>query len=568
MAAALPGQSPHESAAPRVRGAGPRTRAGSLLRTSALPIAIAGIAGFIVAFDNSAFWVSVLQATAADRHRAGIVVAMFATLVCPLALALALVPGRYAFKPFAAALLLVAAGCGYFMDEYHVIIDPSMIRNLFETEIQEASPLLTGSFFWHLAVFGAAPAAAVAWLPLHRASWRRGLALRGSLALACVAAFAATLYANYGAVSYFGAQHRSLRMLMNPVYPLASYARFALRANDRAPPVREPLDVRVGMGHANRQKPTLVVLVVGETARADRFSLNGYNRDTNRYTGPRGVVSFGNVTSCGTSTADSVPCLFSDLGRGGFTHAAAAARENLFGVLGRLGVDVAWRDNSTGCKQVCDSAHFTEYAARDDAKLCDASGCFDELLLEDVDALAADERRDHFIVLHQRGSHGPAYHSDTPAWSKAFLPECDIPDLRNCSLEQIGNAYDNTILYTDYFLSRVIDFLERHAAAYDAAMLYVSDHGESLGENGLYLHGLPYALAPREQTRVPLMLWASPGFYAANGVSAECVRAGAARATSHDAIFHTVLPWFGVEGGSYRRELDLLAGCRSAPDRS
>jgi lipid A ethanolaminephosphotransferase len=528
----------------------------------ALPAVLVGIAVFIVVFDNSVFWSAVLDATAADEHRVGIVASMLVTLLCPLILVLALVPGRRPFKAFAVSLLLVAAVCGFFMNEYHVIIDPSMIRNLVETEIQEASPLLTVSFFWHFALFGLAPAAAVAWLPLGRAGWRRGLALRAGIAMLCAAAFAGTLYVNYGAVSYFGAQHRSVRMLMNPLYPLASYARFALRTNDRAPAVREPLDARVRPSHGERSKPTLVVFVVGETARVDRFSLNGYARDTNRYTRTRGVVSFANVTSCGTSTADSVPCLFSNLGRDGFTHAAAAKRESLFGALGRLGVEVAWRDNSTGCKQVCDPGHFVEYAARDDAKLCDATGCFDELLLENIDELVADNRHDHFIVLHQRGSHGPAYHTDTPAWSKAFLPECDLPDLRNCNLELINNAYDNTILYTDFFLSRVIDFLERHDAAYDVAMLYVSDHGESLGENGLYLHGLPYAIAPREQTQVPMLLWASRDFYASTGVSPDCVRAHAARSLSHDVVFHTLLPLFGVEGSSYRRDLDLLAACR------
>ena len=192
----------------------------------------------------------------------------------------------------------------------------------------------------------------------------------------------------------------------------------------------------------------------------------------------------------------------------------AARYESVLGTLARLGVDVAWRDNSTGCKDVCRAEDFEQFATRTDADFCDNTGCFDEILLKNLDALLAGPARDHIIVLHQRGSHGPAYHTDTPAWIKQFVPECDLPNLRNCERAEVNNAYDNTILYTDYFLSRVIAALEAKSSAFDTAMLYVSDHGESLGENGLYLHGFPYALAPPEQTRVPMLFWASPGFYA------------------------------------------------------
>jgi lipid A ethanolaminephosphotransferase len=341
-----------------------------------------------------------------------------------------------------------------------------------------------------------------------------------------------------------------------------------LRDDDRAPSERTPLDARVSSTHELRAKPSLVVLVLGETARADRWAFNGYERDTNRYTRSRGVVSFPTVTSCGTSTADSLPCLFSDLGKSGFTHAAAAERESLFGALARVGVDVFWRDNSTGCKQICDPEHFEEYAARQDADFCDKTGCVDEILLKGIDSVVEDRTRDHFIVLHQRGSHGPAYHTNVPKWAKEYLPECDSPELRDCDLTRLNNAYDNTILYTDYFLSRVIAFLEAQEDHYEVAMLYVSDHGESLGENGLYLHGLPYAIAPPEQTRVPMLLWASNEFFEANGVAPGCVQASATRKLSHDWIFHSILPWFDVEGASYVEDLDLFAECRKRDHRS
>ena len=112
-------------------------------------------------------------------------------------------------------------------------------------------------------------------------------------------------------------------------------------------------------------------------------------------------------------------------------------------------------------------------------------------------------------------------------------------------------------------MSRVIDELQKHNAEFDTAMLYVSDHGESLGENGLYLHGLPYSMAPREQIEVPMSWWASPAFYAERAnVDPQCLRRSAWRDTSHDAIFHTLLPLFGIESPLYDERIDLLAECR------
>jgi lipid A ethanolaminephosphotransferase len=529
------------------------------------PLAILAVSLFIAVFDNESLWGAAARATTLDEHRAAILWCLFAIVFCTTAAALSLALGARLLKIAGAALLLIAAICGFFMSEYGVVVDESMVRNIAETAVREATPLLGAAFFWHVALFGVVPAAALAVVPLRTPSWPQALLSRLAVAAAASATLLGTLYVNYAAFSFFGHQHHELRLLMNPGYALYAATRFAL-GDERQPPVaRKALDARLGARLFDSSKPVLVVLVMGETARADRFSLNGYARDTNRYTRPLGVVNFGDVTSCGTSTADSVPCVFSPLGRDSFTHAAAATRESLFGTLARLGVEAFWRDNSTGCKDVCDDAHFEELATRSDAEFCDASGCFDEILLKDFDALLADRSRDHFVVLHQRGSHGPAYHTDAPAWIKEFAPECDLPNLRNCSRDAINNAYDNTILYTDYFLSRVIALLEARSAAFDTAMLYVSDHGESLGENGLYLHGFPYALAPPEQTRVPMLFWASKEFYANRArAEPECLRQTARRSTTHDAVFHTLLPLFRVHSPAYDASLDVFAECRQA----
>ncbi len=538
-------------------------------RVASRPLLLApvGVALWIVLFDNQVFFAGVLAATESSAHRLGIVLSMFVLIMGTLTAILALAPGRKAFKGLACVLLLIAAGAGYFMSNYGVIIDSSMIRNLAETDLREASPLVTPSMFLHIAVFGLAPALVVVLLPLGRIGWKRGLALRASAASACVVLAGMTLYTNFAAVASFAHENHGLRMQINPLYPMYAAYSYVTRAHDRPPPVREPLDATRTTSGSRDEMPLLLVFVMGETARADRFSWNGYPRDTNRYTRKHDVVNFPDVSSCGTSTADSVPCLFSGLGHAAFSHAAAARRESLLHTLARLGVAVAWRDNSTGCKRLCPPETYEGLAGAADPALCRDNVCVDEVLLGDFAGLLEDGPRDRFIVLHQRGSHGPAYYTDTPQWAKAWLPECAASDLPDCTGASIDNAYDNTILYTDYVLARVIETLEAQSGQYRTAMIYVSDHGESLGENGVYLHGIPYAIAPDEQTRVPMLFWASPEFYAAERVDAACLRETAMRPTSHDAIYHSVLPLFDVVSPAYDRALDFLAGCRDGVER-
>jgi lipid A ethanolaminephosphotransferase len=532
----------------------------TLKQRLAVPGLIVGVALFIATLQNGPLWRAAADATVLDEHRAAILWSLFAIVFCTLAFVLALIPGRRPLKFVATGLLVVGAACNYFMTQYGIVIDESMVRNTVETTVLEATPFLGGAFVWHLTFFGLAPAVLVGLIPLPRERWSHALLGRLAVALASLAMLIVSLYVNFGAVTFFGHQHRAVRLLMNPGYPVYATARYF--AGDDEAPVRAPLPARLAAAAPNR-RPALVVFVMGETARADRFSWNGYDRDTNRYTREHDVINFPDVHSCGTSTAESVPCVFSHLGRAGFSHEAAAKHESWFGALGRLGVDVFWRDNSTGCKDVCDPAHFVELANETAAEHCDSTGCFDEILLENFDALLADRSRDHFIVLHQRGSHGPAYHITVPQAHKEYLPECDLPNLRNCTRDAINNAYDNTILYTDYFLSRVIETLEARSGDFATAMVYVSDHGESLGENGIYLHGFPYALAPEEQKRVPMLFWASQDFYTDRlNATPDCAREAAQRPTSHDALMHTILPWFGVEAQAYDEHLDLFATCR------
>jgi lipid A ethanolaminephosphotransferase len=250
--------------------------------------------------------------------------------------------------------------------------------------------------------------------------------------------------------------------------------------------------------------------------------------------------------------------MFLDVGRGQYDGKLAYRREGLLDVLQRAGIRVLWRDNNAGCKGVCDRVPSTRVAGK-----CPDGECLDEALLDGLQAEIDRLDTDTVIALHMNGSHGPAYYKRYPPAFEVFTPACRSNELDRCSRESIVNAYDNTLRYTDHVLARAIDLLKANAQRFDTAMLYVSDHGESLGESGLYLHGIPYALAPSEQTRVPMVLWLSDGLRGNLGVDAACLRARRDEALSHDNLFHSMLGLSSVRTAAYRPERDLFHPCRS-----
>ncbi len=313
------------------------------------------------------------------------------------------------------------------------------------------------------------------------------------------------------------------------------------------------------------------MLVVGETARADRFGINGYGRDTTPELARRGVLSWGNVRSCGTSTLASLPCMFSPLGKEAF-EARKSEYENLLDVVQAAGMAVLWVDNQSGCKGVCERVPHAQAVdglqPEQRSRLCEPSGeCRDEALLAGLDerlaALPAQRRAQGvLLVLHQMGSHGPAYYKRSAPDAKRFTPECRTEVLADCAHGELVNAYDNTIAATDAFLGRAIDWLGTRSGDYDTGLLYLSDHGESLGEYGLFLHGMPYGVAPDGQKHVPMVAWLGAPLAARQSLSLDCLRAGLAEPLSHDNLYHTVLGALDVRSPSYQPALDAWAGCR------
>ena len=299
----------------------------------------------------------------------------------------------------------------------------------------------------------------------------------------------------------------------------------------------------------------LVIMVVGETARADHFSLNGYERETNPRLQKEEVINFPDFWSCGTSTAQSVPCIFSHYPRAEFDQARASAADNALDILKRAGVSILWRDNNSSSKHVADRGDYQVYLTGKTNPVCDVE-CRDEgMLIGLQDYIDSHPKGDVLIVLHQMGNHGPAYHKRYPPGFEQFTPACKTNDLGACSTDEIVNAYDNAILCTDFFLSKVIELLKPYDGEFETAMLYVSDHGESLGENGLYLHGLPYFLAPDAQKHVPFVLWLGRNF---DQQSLSNIQQKKDERLSHDNIFSTLLGLFEIQTAAYDPKMDIF----------
>lgn len=490
-------------------------------------------------------------------------VALALILIVVHALLLLLAPGRRLPAFLAALLCLVAAIVAYFSDAYGVYFDKDMLRNVFQTDAAETAGLLSGRLFAWFLLLGALPATFLARVRLPEESWRQRLGT-GGLAFAGGLAFVAALALGFSAhLAAFLREHKPLRYLVNPVNVIYGSVHLALADASGTRTLRDiegPVE-RVAGGTGT--KPLLVFLVVGETARAASFELGGYERPTNpRLSREPGVVYFSKARSCGTSTALSLPCMFSHLGRERFDAEEARYQTQLLDTLARGGVDVEWRDNNSGCKHVCDRVRHVDYREHPRGGLCAGELCFDEVMLQGLEGELRGLRRDTLIVFHQAGSHGPAYAERYPPAFETFAPTCRSPELGRCERQAVVNAYDNTILYTDHNLARQIELLKAFESEFDSLLIYVSDHGESLGENGLYLHAAPYFMAPDEQTHVPLLMWMSSGYRQRAGLDSACLRKRATAPASHDDIYHTVLAALRLRNAAYQRQQDLLASCR------
>ncbi len=462
---------------------------------------------------------------------------------------------RPTIKPILIILLLITSQAAYYMDTYNVIIDDLMITNVFETDTREVGDLISISMLMYLFFLGILPSIVVYRARLTYRPLRREIMLRAALIGSLLAGALVLYFLQSAVLSSFFREHKPVRFYANPqsyVFGLGRHVRDYRRSLE----ARKPLelvgeDARIPESDVTRE---LIIMVVGETARADRFSLNGYHRQTNPLLEKQNVASFRNVTSCATLTALSVPCMFSILTEKDFSVAKASGRENVLDVLERTGASILWRDNNSSSKGVAERVTVEDFRDPKNNTVCDEE-CRDEGMLVGLDDyIAKHPKGDIVIVLHAMGNHGPAYYKRYPKAFQKFTPECRTNELADCSLDEINNAYDNAILYTDYFLNQTIEFLKKHDDKFETAMLYVSDHGESLGENNVFLHGLPNFFAPKEQRHVPLIMWVGKNF---RRTTIDELRSKVQKPYSHDNIFHTLLGMMEVETTSYNKFLDI-----------
>lgn len=461
--------------------------------------------------------------------------------------------------------ILLSASAQYFIWTFGVVIDRSMIANIFDTTPAESFALLSTQMVIVLGLSGLLMVLVAWWIKVRKpASFWRGAAMRLlniAVSALLIVLVAALFYKDYASVFRNNKELVKSLSPSNSIVALNSW--YAHNRMDNLPLVKIGEDAKQKAVMHNGARKNLTIVVLGETSRAENFSLGGYDRETNPRLKQDDVVYFPKTTSCGTATAVSVPCMFSNMPRAHYDEELAHHQEGVLDILQRAGVQVLWNDNDGGCKGACDRVPHQNMTALNLKGECIDGECYDDVLFHGLEEYINSLEGDGVIVLHTIGSHGPTYYNRYPPQFRKFTPTCDTNEIQTCSQEQLVNTYDNTVLYVDYIVDKTINLLKTHQDKFTTSLVYLSDHGESLGENGVYLHGLPYAIAPDAQKHVPMLLWLSEDYQQRYQVDANCLQKQArAQDYSQDNLFSTMLGLTGVQTTQYQAADDILQPCR------
>ena len=523
---------------------------------------------FMTVFDNNNFWSSLFSVVnVSDPGMWLFLSACFLFIFATCFTFFSIFAVGRAFRPVIALVLIIAAFTSYYMDAYGTVFDDVMVMNIVETNMHEAMELFDLKLWLHVLLFGFIPVFVLYRTRVADKPFMQAIQFRLISVIAVVSIASASIYLSYKDFAFVFRENREISFFVNPVYPMRAVYRFAEKKihadnGELFATFSDAVKTSHAAGSADNHKHNVLIMVVGETARSQNFHIDGYPRNTTPELEKHDIINFKNVSSCGTATAVSLPCMFSDLTHANFDDNAARHRQNLLDAIEVAGMQALWVENNPDCKGVCDRIEKHDVADIYSNEFCSEGGCYDEALLNGLNNYIDNIKEDTVIVLHTQGSHGPAYYRRYPQAFKVFVPECRTSTVQDCSDEEVVNAYDNTILYTDYFLSKVIDYLQGSSASINTAMLYVSDHGESLGEDGAYLHGLPYFMAPDFQKHVPLLLWLSEGFRQEKQLDEICLNEKTADPFSHDNVLHSVLGVMDVATVQYKKELDIFSSCR------
>lgn len=480
-----------------------------------------------------------------------------------------LIQWKWNAKIFASIFLVVGGFTAYFVNSLGVVISPEQIQNMMQTDAREVGDLLSLQFVLWTAAFVVFPLLFISLVRIKTESLPRKIIkklLNGVASLLLVGGLLFLFYVDYAAIFR---EHRDLKGMISPQNAIAStlsyYHKSAPKKN--LPLIQYGEDAHLLQPVNEQAKPKLMVLVVGETARAESFSLNGYVKNTNPELSKLDIINFSQVSSCGTATAVSVPCMFSGMPREDYDEQLASHREGLLDIAQRAGYKVTWMDNNSGCKGACDRVEQYQIPQQLKDKWCAKDGdCYDEILVDSLKsylaAIPETDKTPRLIVLHQMGSHGPAYYQRSKAPFQPFKPSCDSNAIQGCSRTELLNSYDNSIVYTDHVLSSLIQVL-KGSTAYQTGFWYLSDHGESTGEHGLYLHGSPYAIAPTQQTHVPMLMWFSPEWTAQNSAQITCLAQQKSKELSQDNLFPSLLSLLDVKTQTIDEQKNMLQHCQS-----
>ena len=475
---------------------------------------------------------------------------------------------KWTAKTCAIVLVFLGGFSSYFVNSLGVVISPDQIQNVMQTDSAEATDLISFRFGLWILGFVVLPIVIIRWVRIRsNASLSKVILSKIVNSIASLAVVGSLLYVFYVDYAAIFREHRDLKGMISPQNVIASTLSYY---HKKSPAKNLPLvpygeDAHLVEDVSNRHMPKLMVLVVGETARAESFSLNGYRKNTNpELSQQTGLINFSQVSSCGTATAVSVPCMFSGMKRVDYDEQLASHREGLLDIAKRAGYKVTWIDNNSGCKGTCNRVEQFVIPETLKQKWCQDGECKDGILVDALQAylktIPVNDIEPRLIVLHQMGSHGPAYYKRTPAEFKKFKPECATNAIQGCTPNELINAYDNTILYTDHILSQVIDTLKAQTN-YRTGFWYLSDHGESTGEHGMYLHGAPYAIAPTQQTHVPMMMWFSDEWKSVASTQVNCLTQQSASSLSQDNLFPSLLSLLGVQTQVIDQKLNMLKQC-------
>ena len=426
---------------------------------------------------------------------------------------------------------IINAVAVYFINTYSVIIDESMIGNVLNTNYSESSSFFSIKLVLYVVFLGILPSIFIIKAKIITVTVKKFL-----VSISLTLLFLLTLaFANASNWLWIDKNSKTLGGLAMPWSYAVNIPLFYIhqfKKNEK--------EILLPDATIKDNQKSVVILVIGESARSENFSLYGYPKNTNPLLSKTPNVSHFNATSDATYTTAGVKSIVEH-------ENTDELYEILPNYLYRNNVDVIWRTTNWGEPPV----HIKNYQNREALMPnCKGDDCdYDGILLSGLkEQILASKKNKILIVLHTSTSHGPTYSKKYPAQFEIFKPVCNSVELGNCSHTELVNAYDNTIVYTDYLLANVIEDLKQ-LQEYKSAMIFVSDHGESLGENNLYMHGLPRSIAPKQQYEIPFIVWTSDN-------SARQMKPN--KILTQNYVFHSVLNFLNIQSPVYKEQMNIF----------